>query len=91
MIKEGADHKPVVLFTKYNMYVDKPVPVENFPPVRLIGVPSNQGITCYIQGAWDLDISAALVIAVGVTVEEALAGIGMNSRREVIHLECDFE
>ena len=42
MVKEGADHHPVVIFTKDNMDVDKPVPVVNLPPVRFIGGPSKQ-------------------------------------------------
>ena len=37
MVKEGADHQPVVIFTKENTDEDKPVPVENLPPVRFIG------------------------------------------------------
>ena len=27
----------------------------------------------------------------GITVEEAMSDIGMNDRRAVINLECDFE
>ena len=73
------------------MNTDKPVPVVNLPPVRFIGGPSNQGRKGNIQGAWDIDISVAVVIAVGVTVEESLAYIGINARRSVIHLECDCE
>ena len=43
MVYEGADHQPVVIFTKYNMDSDKPVPVVNLPDVRFICGPSNQG------------------------------------------------
>ena len=43
MLKERADHNAVVLFTKYNMDSDKPVPVVNLPDVRFICGPSNQG------------------------------------------------
>ena len=32
-----------------------------------------------------------MVTSVGVTVEEKLSDIGMNSRLAVIHVECDFE
>ena len=39
MVKKGADHQPVVLFTKDNMDAYKPVPVLNIPPVRFIGGP----------------------------------------------------
>ena len=76
----------MVLFTKEKMNTDKPVPVVNLPPVRFIGGPSNQGITCNIQGEWDPDISVAGVTSVGVPVEEELADIRMNARREVIYL-----
>ena len=37
MLKERAYHLPVVLFTKYNMDADKPVPVVNLPTVWFIG------------------------------------------------------
>ena len=51
------------------MYVDKPVPVVNLPHVRFIGGPTNQGITGNIEGAWDPEISVAVIITMGVTVE----------------------
>ena len=86
MVKERADHQPVVLFTKENLDADKAFPVVYLPPVRFIGGPTNQGITGNIQGAWDKNRSEVVVTAVGVPVEEALSDIGMNSRREVIHL-----
>ena len=89
MLKEGEDHLSVVIFTKENMEADNPVPVVNLPPVRFIGGPSKQGITENVQGAWGIDISVSVVIAVGVPVEEALEDIVMNSRRAVIRLECD--
>ena len=37
MLKEGADHLSVFLFTKDNMEAYKPVPVVNLPPVSFIG------------------------------------------------------
>ena len=37
MVKERADHLPVVLFTKENIDADKPVPVVNIPPMSFIG------------------------------------------------------
>ena len=40
MLKEGADHLPVVIFAEDNIYADKPVPVVNLPPVRFIGCPT---------------------------------------------------
>ena len=79
------------IFTKENMDADKPVPVVNIPPVRFIGGPSKHGKTGNIQGAWYPDISVAVVIVVGILVEEELLGIGMKSKREVIHLECDCD
>ena len=56
MVKEVAYHQQVVIFTKENMDVDKPVPVVNIPPARFIGKTSKQRRTGNIQGAWDLDI-----------------------------------
>ena len=50
MVKERANHLPAVLFTKENIYADKPVPVVNLPPVRFIGAPTRQGIIVSIQG-----------------------------------------
>ena len=44
MVKERVNHLPVVLFTKENIYADKPVPVVNLPPVMFIGAPTRQGI-----------------------------------------------
>ena len=75
----------MVLFTKENMDADKPIPVVNIPPVSFIGGPSKKGITCNMQGVWDPDISVAVLIAVGVLVEEALLDIVINARRAVIH------
>ena len=73
------------------MEEDKPVPVVNLPTVRFIGGPSKQGISGNIQGVWYIDRSVAVVTALGVLVEEFLADIIINSRRAVIHLECDCE
>ena len=69
MVKKGAEHHPVVLFTKENMDANSPVPLVNLPHVRFIGGPSNQGRTFNIQGVWDPDISVAVVTAVVVPVE----------------------
>ena len=69
----------------------KPVPVVNIPPMSFIGVPSKQGITGNIHGVWDPDRSVAVVTSVVVPVEESLPGIGVNSRRAVVNLECDGE
>ena len=73
------------------MYADKPVPVLNLPPLRFIRDPSKKGITDNIYGAWDLDISVAVVTTLGVPVGEALSDIIINFKRAVIHLECDCE
>ena len=73
------------------MEVDKPVPVVNIPTVSFIVGPSKQGITGNIQEALDQDRLVSVVIAVFVPLEEALADIGINSRRAVIHLECYCE
>ena len=42
MVKEEADHKSVVLFTKDNMDADKLVPVVNILPVMFIDGPTSQ-------------------------------------------------
>ena len=73
------------------MDADKPVPVVNLPHVRFICGPSKQGRTGNIQGEWDPDILVAVIMALGVPVEEALSDIGKNSRIAAIHLECDGE
>ena len=39
MVKEGADHQPLVTLKKEKMDSDKPVPVVNLPPVRFIDGP----------------------------------------------------
>ena len=91
MANEVAEHQTVVIFTKLNMDIDKPVPVVNLPPVMFICGISKQVRTGNIQGAWDPDRSVAVVTSVGVPVEEALSDIIMNSKRAVIRLECDFE
>ena len=41
----------MVLFEKYNMDVDKPVPVIIIPPARFIGVPTRLVRTGIIQGS----------------------------------------
>ena len=91
MVKEGTDQHAVVLFTKGNIGSDKPVPVVKLPPVIFIGGLSKQVRTGNIQGAWEPYRSVAVVTDVGVPVEEALLEIGMNSKRAVVHLECDYE
>ena len=74
------------IFTKENIYSDKPVPVVNLPLVRFIGVPKRQEITGIIKGYLNPHTSVEVVKAVGVPVEEVLSDIGMNSRKAVIHL-----
>ena len=68
------------------MDVDKPVPVVNIPPVKFIGITTNQGITVNIQEACYPEISVAVITTVGVPLEKDLADIGMKSRNVVIHL-----
>ena len=74
---------------KHNMEAYKPIPVVNLPPLRFIGGLSKHIITGNMQGVWDPDISVAVVTAVGVSAEEALFYIGMNTRSMLIRLECD--
>ena len=40
MVEEGAYHLSVVIFTKDNMDLDKPVPVVNTPHMMFIGGPT---------------------------------------------------
>ena len=49
MVKEIVDHQPVVIFTKENIYADKPVVVVILPPVRFIGGPKRKVISVNIQ------------------------------------------
>ena len=53
MVKERADHQPVVIFTKENMDADKPVSVAILPPLRFIGAPQRQVRTVIIKGSWN--------------------------------------
>ena len=91
MVKEREDHQPVVLFTKDHMDSDKPVTVVNLPPVRFIGGPKRQGREVSIQVSWYPETSVAVITTVGITVEEALAYIGMKTINVVIHMECGGE
>ena len=79
-------HLPVLIFTNDSMDIYKPIPVGSFPPLRSFGGHKNQGITGNIQVKRNPDISVAVVKAVGIPVEEALADIGMNTKKAVIHL-----
>ena len=40
---------------------------------------------------WVPDISVEVVKAVCAPMEEVLSDIGVNSKREVINLECDYD
>ena len=91
MVKERADHQPVVIFTKENTDADKPVPVVIIPPARFIGGPKSQGRTGSIHREWYLERSVAVITMVGITVEEDLADIGMKTINVMIHMECDGE
>ena len=55
------------------MDADKPVQVVNIPPVRFIGGPSKQGIKGDIQGYWYPDRSVAVLMSVGIPLEEAFS------------------
>ena len=77
----------MVLFTKEIMDADKPVLVVNLPPLSFLGGPTQQRITGSIQGYWDPERLVTVVTTVGVLVEEALADIGMNSRKVVVRME----
>ena len=59
------------------MDADKPVPVENLPPVRFIGDPTGQGRTVRVQGSCEAEREVAVITMVGVPVEEALDDIGI--------------
>ena len=81
----------MVLFTNENMGADKHVPVVIIPPVRFIGAPTMQVRTGIIKGSWDPERSVAVITTVGISVEGALADIGMKTRNVVIHMECHGE
>ena len=91
MVKEGVDHRPVVIFAKENMDSYKPVTVVNISHVRFIGGPTSQVIIGNKQVVWDPEISVAVITTVGVPVEEAFSGIGMNSRKVVFRMECNVK
>ena len=88
LVKEVADHLPVVISTKKND-ADKPVSVVSLPSVSFIDDSTNKVIIVNIQGTWDPDILLTVITMVDVPVEEALDDILMNSIKVVIHLECD--
>ena len=69
ILKEGAYHQLVVIFTKDNMDADKSVTVVNITPVSFIGGPSKQERTGNIQGAGDTDRSVSGITDGGVPVE----------------------
>ena len=69
------------------MNEDKPDPVVNLPPMKFIGIPTNQGRTGNIQGACYSVISVSVITTVGVPVEGDLSHIVMKSINVVIHLE----
>ena len=73
------------------MDAEKPVQVVIIPPVKFIGGPTSQLRTVSTQGSWDPEISVAMITAVRIPVEEALADIGMKNRNVVIHMECAGE
>ena len=78
----------MVLLTKDSMYADKPIQVENLPPVRFIGGASNKVIIGNIKGSWDPEILVAVITTVGIPMEDSLADIGIKSRNMMIRLEC---
>ena len=88
MVKERADHQPVVIFTKDNMGEDKPVTVVIIPPVRFIGAPQRHDRIGSTQGSWDPERSVAVITTLRIPVDEALADIGIKTRNGVIHMTC---
>ena len=75
----------MVLFTKGNMDIDKPVPVVILGPVRFIGGPTWQVRTGIIKGSWYPEISVTVITTVGIPVEEALDDIGI-----IVHQWVDW-
>ena len=63
----------------------------NLPPVSFICGPAKQVITGNMQREWDTYILVAVIMAMGVPVEEVLLDILMNAKIAVINLECDGE
>ena len=70
LVKEVADLMPVFIFTKEILDSDKPILVQNIPPLNFAGGPTNQGIIDNIQEAWVPDRSVAVVPSVVISVEE---------------------
>ena len=91
MVKIVADHQPVLVFTNENMDGYIHVSEVNIPPVRFICSPTRQVRTVSIKGSWDPERSVPLINKVVVSVEEALANIGMKTRNVVIHMHYDGE
>ena len=79
----------MVLLTKYSTEANKHVTVVNLPLMRFIGGPKNLGITGNIKGAQDTERLVAMIITVGVPVEEDMDDIEIKSKDMVIHLECE--
>ena len=53
--------------------------------------PAKQVITGNMQREWDTYILVAVIMSMGVPVEEVLLYIVMNAKRSVTNLECDGE
>ena len=60
----------MVIFTNEILDSEKPILVENVPPLMFAGGPTNQERTVKIQEAWNTDRSVAAVTYVGVPVEK---------------------
>ena len=61
---------PVFILTKEILDSDKPILVQNIPPLYFAGGPTNHGIIDNIQEAWVPDRSVAVVPSVVILVEE---------------------
>ena len=65
--------------------------VSNMPTLRFLGETTKQVSSGKIHGDWYPEILVKVVTYVGVPVEVALAYIGMNSRENMVHMECNCE
>ena len=71
------------------MYSEKPVPVGNILPLRFVVGNKNKVIKGFTKGAWDTEISVAVIMSAGVPVKEVLENIDINSSKVVVHIERD--
>ena len=71
LITNITNHQTVVLFKKESMYAEKPITVENIPPLKFVVCITIQFITDIIQVSWKPERYIAVIFKFGAPVEEA--------------------